>query len=236
MTPTIKIEKRFCGPRDSGQGGYVCGMLGGFIKGTAEVTLRMPPPLDQELDVEVGADNVRLLSGDALVAEARPTEFSLDVPGPPTYDEAILASRDYIGFTQHAYPTCFVCGPDRAEGDGLRIFPGPVPGKEIVAAPWIPDASFTGDDGLVRPEIVWASLDCPGAFGVLVHGLKLVILGRLAVKIETRPLPEEKYVVVGWHLSTDGRKNYAGTALFSENGELHATGKAVWIDLQKDWA
>ena len=30
----------------------------------------------------------------------------------------------YAGADDHPFPGCFVCGPDRAEGDGLRLFPG----------------------------------------------------------------------------------------------------------------
>ena len=42
-------------------------------------------------------------------------------------DEAVAASATYPGFSAHPFPTCFVCGPERAEGDGLRLFPGRLP-------------------------------------------------------------------------------------------------------------
>ncbi|MEI2700767.1 MAG: hypothetical protein V9E94_21380 [Microthrixaceae bacterium] len=62
----------------------------------------------------------------------------------------------------HAFPTCFTCGPDRASGDGLRIFPAQVPGRpELVVSPWRPDRSFVDDDDRIRDELVWAALDCP---------------------------------------------------------------------------
>ena len=52
---TMTIPRRFRGPPNSGNGGYVCGMLARQIAGAAEVTLRAPPPLETELDlVEVG--------------------------------------------------------------------------------------------------------------------------------------------------------------------------------------
>ena len=47
---SVVIEKRFCGPPNSGNAGYVCGMLARHITGAAEVTLRAPPPLETELD------------------------------------------------------------------------------------------------------------------------------------------------------------------------------------------
>ena len=52
MRNQITIAKRFCGPPRSGNGGYVCGSLAAFVEGTAEVTLRRPPPLDRPLFVE----------------------------------------------------------------------------------------------------------------------------------------------------------------------------------------
>ena len=52
---TMTIPRRFRGPPNSGNGGYVCGMLARQIAGAAEVTLRAPPPLETKLDlVEVG--------------------------------------------------------------------------------------------------------------------------------------------------------------------------------------
>ena len=42
---SVVIEKRFCGPPNSGNGGYVCGLLAAHIEADAEVTLLAPPPL-----------------------------------------------------------------------------------------------------------------------------------------------------------------------------------------------
>jgi hypothetical protein len=36
--------------------------------------------------------------------------------------------------------------------------------------------------------------------------------------------------VIGWHISSEGRKHEAGTALFDEDGELCGRAKAVWIE------
>ena len=43
--PTI-IRKRFCGPPNSGNGGYVCGLLANAMAEPCQVTLHAPPPLD----------------------------------------------------------------------------------------------------------------------------------------------------------------------------------------------
>ena len=73
---TITIPRRFRGPPNSGNGGYVCGILARQIAGAAEVTLRAPPPLETELDlVEVGARVWELRQGTATIAVGRPVTF-----------------------------------------------------------------------------------------------------------------------------------------------------------------
>ena len=100
--------------------------------------------LSSPLEVNImGDDHVTLMDGGTLVAEARKVALELEVPTPPAYAEAQSASKDYLGFKQHPFPRCFVCGPERAVGDGMRIFPGPVPGGRMVAAPWIPYADLS---------------------------------------------------------------------------------------------
>jgi hypothetical protein len=219
---TITIEGRYNGPPGSGNGGYACGLVAALLGGPAEVTLRVPPPLDTPLRVERAGGRVEVFDGNVLVAEAVSAEVDVEPPVPVSVAEAELAAKSYAGFAEHAFPTCFVCGPVRAEGDGLRIFPGPVAGRDLVAAPWTPRES--------RPELVWASLDCPGAFAVGFDGRGELLLGRLAARIERVPEAGERCVVVGWPLGEDGRKRYAGTALFTAEGELLARARATWIE------
>src|SRR5262249_38465578 len=163
MTGTITIARRFCGPPDSGNGGYVCGRLASFIEGPAVVRLQVPPPLDEEMVVRPADGGGEMANGDVVIATARPPQApEPGLPTPPDFAEAEKASRGYVGFRHHPYSTCFVCGPQRAAGDGLRIFPGSHPGTKLVASPWVPDASLADEAGGVRPEFQWASLDCPG--------------------------------------------------------------------------
>lgn len=226
------IDRRFCGPDDSGNGGYVCGKLGQYLEGAVEVRLKLPPPLETPLEVIRSAENlIELFHGEELIAEAKTTTLDLTVPSAPTWEEATAASRHYLGFQDHKYPHCFVCGPQRQPGDGLCIYPGKVPGKNLVAAPWIPDPSL-GETGLVRPEIIWASLDCPGAFGFLKEEFTLILLGTLTVEIKRRVQVGERLVVIGWRIAQEGRKNFVGSALFNGAGELCAQGKGVWIELK----
>ena len=75
---TITIPRRFRGPRNSGNGSYVCGILARQIAGAAEVTLRAPPPLETELDlVEVGARVWELRQGTATIAAVSYTHLTL---------------------------------------------------------------------------------------------------------------------------------------------------------------
>ena len=156
----------------------------------------------------------------------RPT---LAPPAPPRYVEVVEASRHYVGFTQHPFPTCFVCGPQRSRGDGLRIFPGPVAGSDLVAGPWMADPSLDAGDGKVRPEFMWAALDCPGWLAV-VRDARMALLGEFAAHVDRCVHVDERCVVVGWHIQSIGRKHEAGTALFDEDGELCGQAHAIWIE------
>ena len=211
----VMIPGRFNGPPRTANGGYTCGIVAGLLGGDAEVTLRRPPPLDRPLRW----DGESLWDGEELVAEGRHAELELDIPAPVSVEEAEEASRSYTGFERHAFPTCFVCGPER--DDGLRIFAGAVPGRDLVASPWTPAERSR--------ELVWAALDCPGAFAVQFAERGEVVLGRLAARIDRLPEPGEPHVVVAWPLGEDGRKLSAGTAVFTAAGEPLARARATWI-------
>jgi hypothetical protein len=220
---TIRIPARYRGPDDSGNGGYTCGLLAPFVDADdVVVTLRSRPPLDRELSVRADANRVLLLDGDTLVAEAAPGVLDGIAPTPVTAGEALDASTRFAGFEEHVFPECFVCGPHRETGDGLRIFAGPVAGRDsVVAAPWRARE--------VTPAIVWAAIDCPGAFALGMQGRGETLLGRMAARITRLPADGEDCVVTGWRLHEDGRKLYAGTALLDGNGATLAIGHQTWI-------
>ena len=231
-TEEITITKRFCGPPDSGNGGYVSGMIARYVDGVAEVTLRKPPPLDQSMSVEQDGDTVRLMLDTDCIAEAKPSALELNIPQSPTFAEAENAVQRYTGFEDHAFPTCFVCGPDREEGDALRIFAGSVGSDGTVAAPWTPHASLADDGGNVSSEYVWAALDCPGAFAVGRFNEIVVVLGRLTVE-QYRPVAcGEPHIATAWPIAHEGRKYFAGTAVYTADGECCAAAKATWIAIE----
>ena len=217
---TLTIDARFNGPDGSANGGYTCGRIAALLGGGAEVTLRSPPPLERALAVERIGGALRILDGETLVAEAVPGSVEVDPPDPPSWDEAERAAARYPGFAEHAFPRCFVCGPEREPGDGLRVFAGPL-GDGRFAATWTPTD--------VHPELVWAALDCPGAIAVGFPDRGETLLGRFAVRIAHLPELGERCVVLAWPLGEDGRKLHAATALFGGNGRPLAKARATWI-------
>jgi hypothetical protein len=230
MSREVVIDRRFRGPPNSGNGGYSCGVLGDQFDDVATVTLRRPPPLDIPLQLVKEEGHVRLLDGDSLVGGAVPDTLDVAVPIAPGVDEARAASVGYVGFRDHPFPTCFVCGPDRAPGDGLRIFPGRMTGNSLVAAAWEPDGSLAGRSDLVHRRHVWAALDCPSYFAL--PGRPLALLGRLTAQIDRLPEVAEPLVVIGWPLGSDGRKHYAGSALADARGDVLAHAVATWVEIE----
>ncbi|HET9202350.1 MAG TPA: hypothetical protein VFP67_04300 [Acidimicrobiia bacterium] len=231
MTQEIVIDRRFRGPPNSGNGGYSCGVLGDRFDGVATVTLRRPPPLDSPLQLVDDRGLLRLLDGDTLIGEAAPDTLEIEVPASPGMEVARTGSTGYVGFQAHPFPTCFVCGPEREPGDGLRIFPGPVGDGSLVSAPWSPDPSLDGGVGLVHRRHVWAALDCPSYFAL--PRAPLALLGRLTARIDRIPEVGEPLVVMGWHVGSEGRKHFAGSALADTGGEVVAHALATWVEIDR---
>ncbi len=236
---SVTISSRFHGPPASGNGGYSCGLAAAQLgrRGPVRVRLRVPPPLDRPLEVRRDGESVQLLDGERVVAEAVPTALELEAPDPVEYQVAVDAytSFDVEGYAAvHAFPTCFTCGPGRASGDGLRLFPAQVPDRpELVLAPWRPEPSFAGSDGLIPDELVWAALDCPSWLVWMVRDPSPVpaVLGELTAVIERRVSPGEPLVVAAWQIAADGRKRTSGSVMWDSEGELVAKARSTWIVL-----
>jgi hypothetical protein len=224
----VIVKGRFCGAPNTASGGYVAGLLGKHLSGPARVTLDVPIPLDQALSIERVTDGIVLTDGVATLAHAASAALQLEPPVAVSYAEAEWASERYLGFTEHAFPGCFVCGPARDWGDGLAIYPGPIPGRHLVAAPWAPDPSLFDKHGAVRPEFVWAALDCPTGSALLeAFGRRKVALRQVTASL-LRPLHVgARWVVMGWPFAAEGRNLLGASAIFSETGELHALASAV---------
>ncbi len=232
---SLTVDARFCGPPGCANGGYLAGLLSNRSAARVRVRLERMVPLGVPLEVVSRDDGgVELLQADTILARALPTgELALDVPGAPSYLEALEASRHFAGFRHHPYPDCFVCGTHRARGDGLRVFAGRWRSEGRVAAPWVADASLSDGDGKVRPEFISAALDCPGAFAAR-EDLVPMLLGEFIAHIDRRVHVDEPCVIVGWRIGASGRKFEVGTALFDEDGEPCARARAVWIELRAE--
>lgn len=234
---TIVIDPRFNGLRDIALGGYVGGVLAQKHPRT-EVTLRRPIRLGTPYQIATGADGSReLREGDDLLAVSLDASLDFEVPSPVGPDDSRAASAKYPGLKRHLISTCFTCGPLRQQGDGLRIFPGKVSGRDVVAAPWTPSVSLADPAGMVRPEYVWSALDCPTIWALILLGEpdsnELAVTARLAVDLVS-PLPAGKpHVVMGWKVSGTGRTRIAGGAIYSADGRPLA--KARHMLVTTDW-
>lgn len=227
---TLTVPRRFRGPTSSANGGYVCGRVAALAPEPVTVRLLVPPPLDKALTVVERDGGLELRDGEVAVAQARPGQVGDLMPPPvPSPAQAREAAERYAGFARHPAPECFVCGPERAEHDGLRIFCGAVEPNGLVAAPWTPDASLDGGDGNVGTEIVWAALDCPG-YAAVAPDMRPMLLGELTARVDRRPAVGETCTLVGWKIGSSGRKHEAGTVLYGARGEPCGVGRAIWIE------
>jgi hypothetical protein len=236
IVTSLRMERRFNGPRDSANGGYACGVVAGLIDApAAAVRLHSPPPLETGLAAETAADGtVTLRHGDTLVATARPAEAldDLEPPVRPTLAQAREAMRHHAWWdVRHALSGCFVCGVERAQ-DGLGVHFGPLTDHpDVNGAVVLTDATLPHRDGVVAPELLWAALDCPSYAPALTRRDGISLLGSLHAELLGEPRVGEPLVAVGWHESTDGRKHRTGSALLDASGEVVGRARAIWIEL-----
>jgi hypothetical protein len=245
----VSIAAKFRGPPTSGNGGYVSGIFASVLtrgihdlsdQRAAEVTLRAPTPLDVPLQATRANDALTVKHDDALIAEVAIKPLQLDVPRPPSWEEAVAAGvRSYslpYGLNglfdrpmRGVHPICFCCGTELSPEDGLHVYSASVKNGEQVAAAWVPNANWADTNGAIKPEFIWTALDCPGQMAWRARGIQTGMLGRLTARIERPVRSQERCVVIGWTLGNEGKKFFAGTALFDANAKLCAYAKAVWI-------
>ncbi|WP_448072146.1 hypothetical protein [Georgenia yuyongxinii] len=244
MSVSFTVPRRYCGPPHSANGGWVSGHLARHVPTSTalpavSVRLLAPPPLDRAMRVRPVADRAAEAADRAVEAAGGVIEVAdgatpvlrahavvalstADVPGPVPYAAAVAAGAAYPGLHDHPFPTCFVCGTARQPGDALMLRPGPVDGHELYAAAWVPTEP--------AEELVWAALDCPGAWALGVGGRPMV-LGTMAAQVLQPPAVGEEHVVVAWPRGGQGRKHFSGTALYTADGALLAHAEATWIEV-----
>lgn len=216
VSHSLTIAHRYCGPAGIANGGYCAGLLAGFVSGAARVTLRKPVPLDRPLRVESALNQAQLFDGRLLLAEAERADLNLDAPSAPTFAQAQATAEHYLRCVPHPSPSCFVCSPRRAAADRMRIFAGRVPERKLVAAAWTAEDGLADNAGRVRPEFMWAALDCPGYWAAMLgESPRMALLGQMTTRLDGAVHAGEPCVIIGWPLARSGRKHRAGTALFA---------------------
>lgn len=243
----LLVPSRFCGPPDSGNGGWVSGavatLLGDDLTRAVTVTLRRPPPLDRPLQVTREGETLSVHDADNLIAEATGSETGPTPPEPVTLAQAHAAETSYAGLSDHPFPTCVVCGTGREPGDGLRIFTGRVEDQTSgdrrlvrTAATWTPDPSVAAEDDPIHASraVTWGALDCPGAWAADLSE-RLLVLGRITAQLRSLPRIGETYVVVGLARGAEGRTHFTATGLFDAEGQLVGAAEHTWISVGRDF-
>ena len=228
----IVIDPAFEGPPASAHGGYACGIVAPYLAADAEITLRRPVPLGTGLRLAPYNDGLALHDENDLVAEGASTQLEDRTPQPPTFAEALAATASFPGLRSHPYPRCVACGTGRTDAVALRIFPGPLAARELVAAIWYPSSDATAD-GFIKPEFAWAALDCPGGWAAVHFGRvdRPAVLGRMAARLLPPIKAQSAHIVVGWLEGVSGRKLAAGSALYTRDGVLQGFSRQTWIAL-----
>ena len=230
--PPLIVPHRFNGPPRSGNGGWTAGALAATLPaqglGTAvTVTLRQPPPLDVPMTVEPTAGGAILSHVGRPVAEAVYADNRPSAVAPVAARFAADAEPRFAGHRNHPFPSCFVCGPARRPGDGLRIFPGPLPATARrddddarVASTWTPYESSV--------PITWGALDCTGGWASDLEG-RPSVLGQMTAEVRSLPRTSERYVLVGELRGIEGRRTWTASTLYGPNDEVVAIAEHLWF-------
>ncbi len=167
-------------------------------------------------------------------ARGRPLDEPLDfeIPGPPGEDELEAAAMSFPGPSGHPIPGCFVCGTERGPGDGLCIYPGESPHRDVMVAEWVSGEEFADEHGHVDERFIWAALDCPSYFALL-EPRPLALLARLAGRIERPVTPGDRLRITAWELRREGRKHFSATVIHDDAGEVVALAQALWIEVKE---
>ncbi len=228
---SVTILPRYRGPDDSGNGGYVAGLLASQIQGPAQVRLQSPPPLEVELIIEERDNSWVMLEQGHPVVTGTLCKPLVSPPPPPSLLQAEKARQAY-NTEGHPYGHCFVCGPEREHGDGLQIFTGAVEGTDLVACNWRPTHDLLDVMGFIEPEFVWAAMDCPGYFAMGFPEWRPCLLGEISGCIHEDVPGDQNLIVYAWYRGSEGRKHSSGVAISDGSGKIYAQCEQIWIELK----
>jgi len=250
LPPTsVSIDSVYNGPVNCGNGGYISGLLAGFIAGDAEIRINAAFPVESPLQVKNTDKGIGAFLDDKLLGSARSIQLELTIPTPPNLASAAAASQRFDFMHASDPKGCYVCSPLRTEENGLRVFCGALNEvvepdssidwrtqieKNIVAAVWQPADNLCNDEGCIDNIYVWSALDCPGAYAIKAAeadaGLQL--LGTCSGSIKTSLKPNKDYIISSWKISPNsGRKRFMGVAIHNTAGKLMACAEQIWFDV-----
>jgi len=226
-TRTVVVDERYEGPPGIANGGYVGGLIAEGLSGAVEVRLHAPVPVGRALVLRYENDAATLSDGAKILAAGRAGRAPAEPPASVDFAEA-AGLRGSID--DHPFPNCFVCGPHRSADDGLQLIPAPVPGRDVMAAAWVPHESLAAPDGTIPSRFVWSALDCPSFWPVAGPG-EVALLGTLGGRVFREVSPGERCVVVSWPRERRGRKWLSGSAVLDEAGATVGIADATWIQI-----
>lgn len=234
LADPMRIDRTYCGPPTTAHGGVAVGRFAELVgDGPTEVRLIGPPPLDTELEFRTEDDGVVVSGpgGDVARVRALPGPVWVEPFSPVGGADLDHAAAVYLRRVEedgHPFPTCFGCGPERTEGDGLRQFAGPVPGGDRVAARFRVDG-----EGLLPDWLVWAGLDCPSGFAATLaeHPPEGFVLGTMSGQVHGGAEAGVEHQVHGRLVAVDGRKYTTEVAMLAPDGTTVGSARAVWIGI-----
>jgi hypothetical protein len=121
----------------------------------------------------------------------------------------------------------------------LRIFPGRLPGTEIVAAAFVPDAALADDIGALPSELAWAAVDCPQLWSLMLaapsDSPERVVTNGIAATVLAPIRAGQRYSVVAWPAGRAGNRLYADATVLSDEGDLIAVSRQTAAVVGPDW-
>ncbi len=164
-----------------------------------------------------------LRDGETLLCEARAGSVAHLSPPPPPIDWDDVMRRGEVGGAPDdgEFSRCIVCGRERAVGDGLRVLgtAGPQAGYSLSC--YVPHPNHADEHGRIRPEFVWGTLDCPGAFAVQdPDDFRPALTGRMTAQVIEPPKVGERCAVVGWKIGEEGRQDGGVKARNNDNSRV----------------
>ena len=203
-------------------GGYVAGVLARGLVGAVEVTLRAAAPLATPLDVGERRRGRARAHARGERARARRSHEPRRSTFRASPDLSLVEAHagDCRAMRTHPFPRDFVCGPARAPGDGLRIFPGVVAGQRSRRGAVDARRVARRRGGEVAPEFLWAALDSPSSFPLArarVRARARADGARAAVRRARRRASARarRALVLAWPIALEGRRGIAGAALIA---------------------